>query len=374
MIALDLFSGIGGMSMALRALGYQVARAYDSWPAAVAMYNHMACREVAVVTDLLSEEGRQRVAADCHEIGDVEILVAGPPCQGYSIMRHGSQPGAATHNHALAVIPDYVALVRPRLVLIENVPGLLVHYGGQTLAGFLARLAQPAAQLQYRVAYHVYDTALYGVPQTRHRVLILGVRDGRERLPDPGPNLAPLFRAIRYQRAIRGDATLMAAHEALRDPEDRTLVTAAQALSDLPHVSAGAPDVERPYATEPCTAYQHWMRAGALEDVVCDTGTPAVWNHNIERFRRTPQGRSAGTWSRHRLHPDAPARTLLSPYDSTWHYTEPRPLSVREYARLQGLPDSMVFRGTIPRRKAYRAIANSVPPSLIERVLGEARS
>jgi DNA (cytosine-5)-methyltransferase 1 len=74
-----------------------------------------------------------------------------------------------------------------------------------------------------------------------------------------------------------------------------------------------------------------------------------------------------------RLHPDAPSTALSTKYDCVYHYEEERSLSVREYARLQGIPDYVTFPSTVVcRRSAYEMIGNSVPPLLIERVLGEA--
>ena len=74
-----------------------------------------------------------------------------------------------------------------------------------------------------------------------------------------------------------------------------------------------------------------------------------------------------------RLHPDAPSTALSTKYDCVYHYKEQRSLSVREYARLQGIPDCITFPSSVVcRRSAYEMIGNSVPPLLIERVLREA--
>jgi site-specific DNA-cytosine methylase len=73
------------------------------------------------------------------------------------------------------------------------------------------------------------------------------------------------------------------------------------------------------------------------------------------------------------LHPDAPSTALSTKYDCIYHYDEERSLSVREYARIQGIPDYVTFPSTVVcRRSAYEMIGNSVPPLLIERVLGRA--
>ena len=96
-------------------------------------------------------------------------------------------------------MPVYVAIFRPRLVLIENVPNLARHDDGETLRVLIKGLEQPGPRkLQYRVEYGVYDAALYGTPQARRRILILAVRkdSGEERLPEESPDLAPLYTAF----------------------------------------------------------------------------------------------------------------------------------------------------------------------------------
>src|SRR6185312_14561902 len=105
---------------------------------------------------------------------------------GFSQLRNGHHDGRNGHNRVLAVLPEYLAILRPRLFLIENVPDLIRHRGGRTLADVVGRLERPARGLRYRVEFRVYDAALFGTPQARRRVLIFGVRDGgKERLPQP---------------------------------------------------------------------------------------------------------------------------------------------------------------------------------------------
>jgi site-specific DNA-cytosine methylase len=174
--------------------------------------------------------------------------------------------------------------------------------------------------------------------------------------------------------------------EALEDPEDGTLTSASQALSDLPLLGPGQPEGERQYASEAKSAFQRWARAGAPEKLH-DTRTPAVNAETVKRLRHVPPGGCAraipkehlnGLSRRYdsayrRLHPDAPSTALSTKYDCVYHYAEQRSLSVREYARLQGIPDRITFPSTVAcRRSVYEMIGNSVPPLLIERVLGEA--
>lgn len=383
--AVELCCGFGGIGIGLQARGFKIVRAYDSWKEAVAIYNHNFDGEIAATANLLSEKGRQLVEADRRRIGDIELVAAGPPCKGFSQLRNGRHDGRNGHNRVLAALPEYVAILRPRLFLIENVPDLVRHRDGRTLAEVLERLERPARRLRYRVEYKVFDAALFGTPQARRRILIFGVRSGgKERLPQPGPDLTPLFAAVRHKGTITKEFEKYLS--ALVDPEDTRLTSASQALSDLPLLGPGEPEAERPYASEPKTAFQRWVREGAPEKLR-DTRTPAVNAETVKRLQHIPPGGCArvlpkehlnGLSRRYdsayrRLHPDAPSTALSTKYDCVYHYEEQRSLSVREYARLQGIPDHITFPSTVVcRRNAYEMIGNSVPPLLIERVLGAA--
>ena len=383
-VAIELCAGLGGIGLGLRAVGFHIAKAYDSWKEAVDIYNHNWRGQVGSVCNLLSEKGRQLVARDRMQIGDVDLLAAGPPCQGFSQLRNGRHDGRNGHNRVLASMPDFVAIIRPRLFLIENVPNLITFRNGRTFADLLRQLQRPAKRLRYRVEYKVYDAALFGTPQARRRILIFGVRHGcgEECLPEAGPDLAPLFAALRHRRPIpAGVAPFL---EALMDPEDESLTSSRQALSDLPLLGAGEAEDERPYASAAKGAFQRWARLGALK-MVHDARTPAVKEQTLKRLQHIPPGGCArmipeehlnGLARRYdsayrRLHPDAPSTALSTKYDCVYHYAQHRALSVREYARLQGFPDHVTFPNSlISRRSAYEMIGNAVPPLMIERVLG----
>jgi DNA (cytosine-5)-methyltransferase 1 len=286
----------------------------------------------------------------------------------------------------LLALPEYVALFQPRLVLIENVPDLARHRDAKTLRDLLRRLERPGPRgVRYRVEHGVYDAALYGTPQARRRIFVLCVRhgDGNERLPPESPDLGPLYAALRHGGAVPDD--LRPYQEVLSDPGDLGMTTAAQALSDLPVLDPGEAELPRPYATTAVTAYQRAMRAAA-RDRLSNTRTPEVRDETVHRLEMIPPGGCArdippeklnGLSRRYdsayrRLHPDAPSTALSTKYDCVYHFSQKRSLSVREYARLQGVPDRIAFPEKLAcRRFAYEMIGNSVPPFLVHGVLAQ---
>lgn len=384
--AIELCCGMGGMGIGLRELGYEVKRAYDVWTDAVSIYNHNFGDDAARECNLLTGAGRRLVQEGRKGLGDLELLAAGPPCKGFSQLRNGFHDGRSGHNRVLRAMPEYIALLRPRMFLIENVPALLSHREGKTFKAIILAVQRPAARLRYRVEYGVYDAAACGTPQARKRVLIFGVREGSgdERLPDPAPDLASLFAAIRHSGVV--PEHLQEYRDMLLDPRTMAITTASQALSDLPALGPGDVTEALRYASKPKTAYQRWARLDAPK-VLSDTRTPAVTSETLKRLQHVPPGGCArsipdrylnGLARRYdsayrRLHPDAPSTALSTKYDCVYHFEQDRSLSVREYARLQGIPDRVTFPQQLTsRRSAYEMIGNSVPPLLVKHVLGSA--
>jgi DNA (cytosine-5)-methyltransferase 1 len=375
---------MGGIGVALRSLGYDVARAFDSWDQAVAVYNHNFGEGSAEVCNLLSPSGRTRIVDLAKELGEVELVAAGPPCKGFSQLRNGHHDGRNGHNRVLMAVPEHIGILRPRMFVIENVPDLLRHRKGATIAEVVRRLNEPVDGLRYTVKYATYDAAQFGTPQARRRVLIFGIRAGEElTLPEPGPDLTLLYAALRHSGKV--PQTLSEYRDALRDPEDLTLTTARQALSDLPILGPGSLADEVDYRSPPANAFQRMIRENAPARVR-DMRTPRITEEAAARLEYIPPGGCArsipkaqlnGLSRRYdsayrRLHPNAPSTALSTKYDCVYHYTQPRSLSVREYARLQAIPDRFTFPEDLAtRRSAYEMIGNSVPPPLIRGVLSQ---
>ena len=384
--AVELCCGMGGIGLGLAAAGYRVVKAYDSWSNAVAVYNDNAVEPVASTCDILSDEGQATIKEECRPLGDIDLLVAGPPCKGFSQILNGHHHRPNPHNEVLTAMPEYVAILHPRLVLIENVPDLTRHRKGETFRRLLRDLERPGPRaLQYRVDYGVYDAALFGTPQARRRILILAVRvgSGKEQLPDPSPDLTSLYAAIRRGFKIPDGMRCFA--DRLADPNDLSMTSASQALSDLPQLGAAEPELSRAYACPPRNSYQQAMRVTSA-DILSNTRTPAVRNETVHRLAMISPGGSArdipaeklnGLSRRHgsayrRLHPDAPSTALSTKYDCVYHFKVHRSLSVREYARLQGIPDHISFPDKLAcRRYAYEMIGNSVPPPLVNGILSQ---
>lgn len=379
MLAADLFAGAGGLTVAAKALGFEVVFANDiaPWAATTYRYNNP---EVQFYTEPIEELTADRIMRDTGlRPGDLDVLIGGPPCQGFSINapdRSLDDP----RNHLFKEYARIVQALKPRYLLIENVPGLLSLAGGSVV-----RLIQDVfSACGYSLHYHVVQAAYYGVPQDRWRLSILGAKIGFD---------VPEFPAPTHKARVRANFTdgkrwTLTEIEMMGLPDATTV---EEAISDLPGLENGEGEEVSPLPlpTRPLTAYQENIRRG----------TSSLYNHvaprlsmvNLERltYLRTPadnwtslpetllpsgmkKARKGDHTRRYsRIDPKGLSGTIMTKCDPHWgsffHYRDNRALTVREAARLQSFPDWYRFIG--PRVEQYRQVGNAVPPLLGQALL-----
>lgn len=404
---IDLFAGAGGIAQGFRQAGFTSIAASDIDPDACATFARNFPDAVVVHGDLRSSSTKARVL----EVGArADVVVGGPPCQAFSQVRNHVRLIDDPRNSLYKEFVEIVARVLPSAFLMENVTGI-------DQMGFREQIAMDL-QLsgEYVVLPQIIDAADVGVPQTRQRLVFIGVRRSlgiaAPRIPRSGITRAvALTRAIRrgkysYDLTVADDLFLSQLATALRDPEDLTAVTASQALSDLVALPVGNRVDVLPYPSigEPHSAYQRLMRecnGETLQNVQVprlrqDTATrlraiPPGGNHRDLPEELTQRSLNGEKWGpengsgllsrRHyyayrRLHPDIWSWTLNTKADSVYHYKALRSLSVREFARLHSFPDQFVFTtdrrpGELlgrhdggPAHSRYRQVGNAVPPLL----------
>lgn len=245
----------------------------------------------------------------------VDLVIGGIPCQSFSVA--GQKKGLEDSNKG-ALFYDFVRCleeVTPPLCAIENVHGLLIHDNGKTLKHIVEKLES----LGYTVDYKILNAVEYNVPQKRKRLIIVGRLSN---IPVPWPE--------KYEH----------------------IPTVADGLKDVPE-SAGVSYSEKK------KAIMNLIPAGG-----CWTSLP-------EEKQKEYLGKSyySGGGKRgiaKRLSWDEPCLTLTtSPAQKQTersHPEETRPLTIREYARIQTFPDSFEFSGSVA--KQYMQIGNAVPPLL----------
>lgn len=347
-IAIDLFAGVGGMSLGFRAAGFNVVGAVELDPLNVAEYNRNFGEGAAVEGDLSVLTGQE--IRETFGLGDqeIDVVFGGPPCQGFSV--GGTRTSGDPRNELLGHFARLVLELRPKAFVAENVQGLTTARMSEYLEAFVEVLTAGG----YTVADPtILNAAEFGVPQRRRRVFVAGSRQdvAPMRLPAPSDRLVTVEEAISDLPTIEDREDLLDTHE-VRDWRGRR---GAYALG-LDREFAAIRQPGKPRVLTGCGRTKH---------------SPAA----STRFAATPPG-SADPVSRFfRLAFDGQARTLRAGTDSSRgshtaprpiHPSEPRVITVREAARLHSYPDWFQFNDA--KWHAFRQIGNSVPPLLAKAV------
>ncbi len=386
----DVFAGCGALSVGLMQAGLQgkFAIEHDKFAFATLRANLLSKnsqfkfawprwlpKEPLAIGTLLRGYRKQ---LDLLE-GTIDLLVGGPPCQGFSSA--GRREHDDPRNKLFASYLRIVDILKPRAVLIENVRGFAQDFNAESGVKNYSHKLREKLSTRYDVFEELLDLSQFGVPQLRTRYFLLAVESGmcvgnpfdllRERLPS-------------FLRSMR-----------LKTP-----VSSWAAISDL-EVSRGGkqPSIETPGFDEirytgPLTHFQKLMNAGSAKpaDLRLARHSDEIANRFQEIIELShAEGRlntsiSAEIRARFGLRkmalrvldPDRPSPTITSMPDDLLHYREPRTLTVRENARLQSFPDWFSFKGKYTtgghlRRKEvprFTQVANAVPP-LVARAIGE---
>ena len=328
---IDLFCGCGGLSLGFEQAGFEVAYAIDMWQAAINTFNHNHSEQVAECRDIheLTKEKLQELKKN----GEIVGVIGGPPCQGFS--KVGTRDVNDPRNHLYLEYCRVVEEVSPDFFVLENVTGLLTLCKGMFKEDIIKRFSA----LGYTVEYKEVCAADYGVPQNRHRVFFVGMKNGRFNFPQ----------------------------------KLDSVVTSRDAISDLlPLNLENGLDASHEYLCPPQNEYQRKMR-GNLEKVTNHQITVHT-QQTIDIISMVPDG---GTiydlpdeyWEVRkyrkgfeRMPSNRPCHTVDTGHRNYFHYKENRLPTARENARLQSFPDNYVFLGT--KTDQYKEIGNAVPPLL----------
>ena len=298
--------------------------------------------------------------------GELDVLIGGPPCQGFSTagLRFWDDP----RNHLLKQYVRAIEVIRPKWLMMENVEGLLTTKDGE----YIAEVVKAFVQLGYRVRIEKIYAHEYGVPQRRKRVIILGNRLGKDFVFPSAtvPSHGRIFRkgGITLEQALHGlphpgsENQPVGYNAELRGTWAEFLVSGSGLVTDHFMPAVDPLQQQRIAALGP---------GQTMKDLPEQLQHPSFQKRANRRVMDgTPSEKRGGSPSGlKRLHSDEPSLTITGAATREFiHPTEDRTLTIREAARAQTFPDDFTFVGSQSDR--IQQIGNAIPP-LLARVFAE---
>lgn len=314
---IDLFSGAGGFSLGFDNKGFQNVFSVDIEPSFCETYQYNFPSHNLIQKDICRVSDSE--LEYLKEYDDIDVVIGGPPCQGFSIAGNiGRKFIDDPRNRLFKEFVRVVKVVRPKFFVMENVARLYNHNKGNTRK----EIIDDFETLGYQVKCKILNSADYGVPQIRKRVIFIGSKSGQE-IIFPKKEVeayATVKDALScYPRLESGQESSIPNHIAMSHSE--------QMLYKMSFVSDGGDRTEIPVQIRP--------KSGDVRKYI-------------------------------KYASDKPSVTVTGDMRKIFHYEQNRALTVRELAKLQSFPDDFVFKGT--KISQQQQVGNSVPSKMAEAI------
>jgi len=384
---IDLFAGCGGLSLGLHLAGWKGLFAIEKSPFAFETLKYnlidnkhhfswpawLECKEHDI-TEILKKHRNELKNLQ----GTVDLVAGGPPCQGFSMA--GKRVEDDFRNELVYSYIEFIELVRPKLILFENVTGFTYAFknndASEKTIPYSQIVIEKLQSLGYNVKDHMIDFSNYGVPQKRVRFILVGSL--KKNADDFLLTLQSMKKDFLKYKGLNQDSNV------------------ADAISDLLFVNGTSPTPDRKgfdsgLYSEPKSRYQTVMRKGSgRKNAVADSHsfakhkkkTLALFTRLLEKYpqkNKRVRNSERKKWNIQKrgitiLDENKQSPTLTSHPDDYIHYLEPRILTVRECARIQSFPDWYKIReryttGGLNRKNEvprYTQIGNAIPPLFSE--------
>jgi len=336
---LDLFSGCGGFSYGFQEVGYKVILGVDNADLALETFKYNHKESQTFNLDLSKIENIEKIVKFIDEQGGVDVIIAGPPCQGFSLT--GSRKEDDERNKLFYSVFEISKRLKkkPKAIIIENVPGLETLYNGKAKLEIERNFEENKYFHNSKILY----APDYGIPQIRKRLFFVGLDEKYGKFEFP--------KAVKTKDEYIG---------------------CAEAISDLPSLENDLGKDKIEYSQKILSDYQKMMRKDA--NILCNhIGTqhtelvknviaqvPEGGNHKNLPIGVGESRKFNEAWTRY--HSLRPSKTIDTGHRNHFHYKYNRVPTVRENARLQSFPDNFIFLGN--KTSQYRQVGNAVPPLL----------
>lgn len=343
---LDLFCGCGGISCGFALAGFDIVGGIDFNEAATVTFKHNFPKAKVRCTDIMTVADEDII----RDYKDVDVIVGGPPCQGFSSANRWQKELEDPRNKLFFEYIRFVKILKPKVVMIENVMGILTRDNGYARERINTILSEEG----YILNMTILDASDYGVPQNRKRAVFVGIKKDF------------LNEKFDFEKLIKKDK-----------------VTVEDAIGELYVFEKTSSELMK-LEEKPSTPYRKYLRR--KDNVVSEHEARYPAEIVQQRISHVPQG---GNWmnvpvelwpndrkNRHssaykRLDPNTQSCTIDTgnAHSNYFHPLYNRIPSPRESARLQSFPDSFAFPGT--RGSIYKQIGNAVPPLLAKAIADE---
>lgn len=351
----SLFSGGGGLDLGFKSEGYDIIWAIDNNQNAVNTYkanigNHIICTDINSI--------------NVESIPRADVVIGGPPCQSFSLA--GKRQTDDARGQLVWKYIEIINYLKPQAFVFENVTGLLSARNTKK-EKIIDKLIETFEKIGYHIEKQIINAADYGVPQKRHRVILVGLKNNRK-FAFPLPTHSQ-------------DGKLLPKY-----------VSVKEAIGDLPAATTNKSE-KIPYDIAPSNNYQVMMRDNCTE--ITEHTIPKmsqldefIIKHvkpggnymdipstvNSKRIKRLQQS-GGHTTCYGRLSPDNPSYTINTYFNRpnvgcNIHYQEDRLITIREALRLQSFPDNYVLVSSSKQGKSL-IVGNAVPPLLAKIIAHE---
>lgn len=332
---LDLFCGAGGLSYGFEMAGFNILLGIDNDKKALETFelNHKGAKSICGDITHITYEEHIKPLLNGKEI---DVIIGGPPCQGMSLS--GPRKFDDPRNKLYLSYIRLVEEIRPKAFVIENVPGLVTLFNGQIKDSIIKKFTE----MGYNIQHKILCASDFGVPQSRRRVIFVGMKDKNFEYPQNNSNI----------------------------------VTCSMALSDLPSLENELGEEENNYVTAPQNDYQKLMRKNSnkvfnhiaakhsdkVKKIISLVPDGGNYKDLPEKYRNSRNFHVAWT----RFASEKPAPTIDTGHRHHFHYRYNRVPTVRECARIQSFPDDFIFLGN--KTEQFKQVGNAVPPLMAKAI------